>query len=64
MKTQHYADADALSIRLSPDTIAGSEDVSPGIVVDFDESGHRIGVEVLNARCRLPDGADLPEEAV
>jgi uncharacterized protein YuzE len=50
--------ADALYIRLEESAIVESEEVSPGVILDFDESGRVVGIEVLNVRQRLP-GADL-----
>ena len=50
--------ADALYIRLEESAIVGSEEVSPGVILDFDEGGQVVGIEILNVRQRLP-GADL-----
>ena len=50
--------ADALYIRLEESTIVESEEVSPGVILDFDECGRVVGIEILNVRQRLP-GADL-----
>jgi uncharacterized protein YuzE len=50
--------ADALYIRLEESAIVDSEEVSPGVILDFDEAGRVIGIELLNVRRRLP-GADL-----
>ena len=50
--------ADALYIRLEESAIVESEEVSPGVILDFDESGRVIGIEILNVCQRLP-AADL-----
>jgi uncharacterized protein YuzE len=50
--------ADALYIRFDESPILESEEVSPGVILDFDESGRVVGIEMLNVRQRLP-GADL-----
>ena len=50
--------ADALYIRLEDSAIVESEEVSPGVILDFDEGGQVVGIEILNVRQRLP-GADL-----
>ncbi len=39
--------ADALYVRFRDDRIAESEEVEPGIIVDFNEEGEIVGVEVL-----------------
>ena len=50
--------ADARYIRLQESAIVESEEVSPGVILDFDEDGRVVGIEILNVRQRLP-GADL-----
>jgi uncharacterized protein YuzE len=50
--------ADALYIRLDESAIRESEEVSPGVVLDFDESGRVVGIEIIDVRQKLP-GADL-----
>ena len=50
--------ADALYIRLQESAIVESEEVSPGVILDFDGDGRVVGIEILNVRQRLP-GADL-----
>ncbi len=46
--------ADAAYIRFSTGRVEESEEVSPGIVLDYDEDGHIVGMEVLQARKQLP----------
>ena len=43
---------DALYVRLSAHKVVESEQVQPGIVLDFDEEGKVVGIEVLNASHR------------
>ena len=50
--------ADALYVRLEDSAILESEEVSPGVILDFDEGGRVVGIEILNVRERLP-AADL-----
>ena len=40
--------ADALYLRLDDSTIIESEEVSPGIVLDYDEHNQVVGIEMLN----------------
>lgn len=47
-------EADAAYIRFSAGTVEESEEVSPGIVLDYDKDGHIVGMEVLQARKQLP----------
>jgi uncharacterized protein YuzE len=49
-------DADAAYIRFSPEAVQDSEEVSDGIVLDYDAEGRIVGMEVLDARAHLsPD---------
>lgn len=50
--------ADALYIRLEEAAIVDSEEISPGVVLDFDDNGRVVGIEMLNVPQKLP-GADL-----
>ena len=38
---------DTLYLRLDENTVVESEEVQPGIVLDFDENGKVVGIEVL-----------------
>jgi uncharacterized protein YuzE len=50
--------ADAVYIRLDDSPIAESEEVRPGVVLDFDADGRVVGMELLRVRESLPE-ADL-----
>ncbi len=49
MKTLYYPDTDSLYINLSEKTSAESLEVSPGVVLDFDDAGHLCGIDVDHA---------------
>jgi uncharacterized protein YuzE len=51
-------EADALYIRFDEAKIVESEEVSDGIILDFDASGRVVGFEMLDVRQRFPN-ADL-----
>ena len=53
-------EADALYLRLDDSKIIESEEVSPGIVLDFNESNQVVGIEMLNLSQRTPK-LDLSE---
>jgi uncharacterized protein YuzE len=46
--------ADALYLSLSDAPASRSEEVSPGIIVDYDEQDHVVGVEMLYLSKRAP----------
>jgi len=44
---------DALYFRLSEAPIGESEEVSPGIILDYNESGSVVGIEILGIKERF-----------
>ena len=53
-------EADALYLRLDDSKIVESEEVSPGVVLDFNERNQVVGIEMLNLSKRTPN-LDLRE---
>jgi uncharacterized protein YuzE len=56
-------EADALYIRFDEAKIIESEEVSPGIILDYDADGRVVGFEMLSVRKRYPT-ADLTKMEV
>jgi len=54
LKLRIDKDADALYLRLDDAKIIESEQVAPGVIVDFDGKNRVVGLEVLNVSQRLP----------
>ena len=48
-------EADALYLRLDESHIVDSEEVAPGIVLDYNEAEQVVGIEMLNLSKRSPD---------
>ena len=48
MKLSVNKQADALYLRLDDSPIVESEEVSPGVVLDYNESNEVVGVEMLH----------------
>ena len=46
---QDYSDTDSLYIDLSDRPSSESLEVAPGIVLDFDEQNHIVGIDIDNA---------------
>ena len=55
MKLKVDKAADALYLRLDDSPVVESEEVSPGIVLDYNESNEVVGVEMLNLSRRSSD---------
>jgi uncharacterized protein YuzE len=49
MILQYHVDTDMLYIELAREASADSEEVAPGIVLDFDANGAVIGIEIEEA---------------
>ena len=47
--------ADALYIKFSDGEVADSEEISEGVIIDYDRNGRVIGVEILNFSKRKID---------
>ena len=47
-------EADALYLRLDDSKIMESEEVSPGVVLDFDANNQVVGIEMLRLSQRAP----------
>ena len=50
MKIKVDLESDTLYFRISEDAIEESEEVSKGLVLDYDASGKVVGIEVLNVK--------------
>ena len=55
MKLSIDKDADALYLRLDESPIVDSEEVAPGIVLDYNETEQVVGIEMLNLSHRAPE---------
>ena len=54
MKLNVDREADALHLRLDDSAIIESEEVSPGVVLDYNEANQVVGVEFLGLSKRSP----------
>lgn len=55
MKLVVHKENDALYLRLDDSAIAESEEVSDGIILDYNAEGKVVGIEVLYISQRSPD---------
>ncbi len=54
MRVRFDEAADALYIRLDEAAVEESEEVSPGLVLDFDDQNRVVGIEILRVGQTLP----------
>jgi len=55
---------DALYIKLKEDRVAESDEIAPGIIVDYNERGEVVGIEVLQFSKRNIDIKKLITEGI
>ena len=53
MKINYYPDTDSLYIDLSSKPSVDSREVSDGVVLDYDESGNLVGIDIDEASTKL-----------
>ncbi len=49
MKFNYYQETDSLYIELSPKVSSDSKEVADGVVIDFDEKGNTVGIDIDHA---------------
>jgi uncharacterized protein YuzE len=57
MKVHFDRESDALYFRLDDSRIIGSEEVKPGIALDFNDQSQVVGIEILDAGKRVPESS-------
>ncbi len=45
---------DALYLRLDETAIVESEEIQPGVILDYDDKNNVVGIEILNLSQRVP----------
>jgi len=53
MKVNYYPDTDSLYIDLSEHPSVESREISEGVVLDYDASGHLVGIDIDNASAKV-----------
>lgn len=53
MKIHYYSETDSLYIDLSNNSSVESEEVSEGVVLDYDEKGNLVGIDIDQASLKL-----------
>lgn len=65
MKATYDARTDTLSIILKPGVpVAESDENKPGVILDYDEDGNLISLEILDASKRVGDARRIEFEMV
>ncbi len=59
MKITYDQEVDILRIILSDTDIEESDEDKPGIIIDYDDHGNVVGLEILDASSRITDPRTL-----
>ena len=57
MKVHFDQKSDALYFRLDESQIVESEEVKPGVILDFNAKNQVVGVEILKVKERVPEAS-------
>ncbi len=52
MKLHYYEDTDSLYIDLSARPATDAREIADGLVIDYDDSGHVVGIDIQHASLR------------
>ncbi len=64
MKIEYDPKADAMYIRLKAGIVAESDEVRPGVVLDFDAEGKVLGIEMLDVSLKTDNPRELAMEMI
>jgi uncharacterized protein YuzE len=64
MKIEYDQQADAMYIRLRAGSVVESDEVRPGVVLDFDAEGQVLGIEMLDVSKRTDNPRELAMELI
>lgn len=59
MNVTYDPKTDTLTVVLSSNTVAESDEDKPGVILDYDDLGHLVGIEILDASEHVPDLASM-----
>ena len=64
MKVKYDKEVDILYIQFSDKKIAESDEEKPGFILDYDNDGNLLWIEVLNASKKMPQPMKFEYEAI
>jgi uncharacterized protein YuzE len=59
MNVTYDPKTDTLSIVLRPEPVAESDEKKPGVILDYDDAGRLVSLEILDASKQIPDFASM-----
>ncbi|MBK6902014.1 MAG: DUF2283 domain-containing protein [Saprospirales bacterium] len=64
MKLKYAKEPDILLIRFSDNPISESDELNPGLIIDYDKDGNVVRIEILDASKRVQAPFKLEYEVV
>ncbi len=65
MKASYDSQTDTLSLRLKTNArVVESDEIRPGVIVDFDADGNLVSIEILDASTRVTDAHKVEFETL
>lgn len=64
MKVQYDPDPDTLTVEFRPGPVAESDEEKHGVILDYDEAGEIVGIEILDASRRVAEPRTVEFTAV
>lgn len=59
MKAVYDPRTDTLTLELKPGPVAESDEGNPGVVLEYDEAGNLVGIEILDASTRVTEARSM-----
>lgn len=64
MKVHYDPDSDTLTVEFRPGPVAESDEEKPGVILDYDDAGEIVGIEILDASRRVANPRTVEFTAV
>jgi len=59
MKATYDPATDTLTLELKPGPVAESDEDKPGVILDYDDAGDLVGIEILDASRRVAEARSM-----